>query len=502
MHAVAAGDINRDGHDDVIVAGYSNFPQYLGSPTGLQAYRGMVGSSGLAVGDFFGDGTLSAIFVDAGTGGQDTFLYRFAINDASRGIALQKFSTLPAPRLFTLGLESTLSSSHDIRARPFDFNHDGLVDVLVFSYLANYSTLLTQDQHKSEIQFLLNQGNGQFVDVTEQYRINYDISGYVGYYPQIVDVNLDGLLDVFTSQPDWMPRYNSTTLLLQQDGKFIDSNRNQINNNTETIGASQSLVVKGPNQEMHIVSESAWSWSDPVTKIFIQELSFPERELGELLIGTRIADDIYGLGGNDLATGGGGNDTINGGAGIDTAIYSGTAASYTLTPGVSSTTITDRTANRDGTDTLAQVERLAFSDTMLALDTSANENAGNAYLLYQAAFDRTPDEEGLGYWISKVDAGANMVKDVALNFILSNEFIGLYGANPTVPQFMNLLYQNVLNRTPDADGLKYWLDEFAQAGDSTLYRAGLLNNFAISNENIANVASQIVDGIQYQAYVG
>ncbi len=67
---------------------------------------------------------------------------------------------------------------------------------------------------------------------------------------------------------------------------------------------------------------------------------------------------------------------------------------------------------------------------------------------------------------------------------------------------MGLLYQNVLNRTPDAEGLKYWLDEFAQAGDSTLYRAGLLNNFAISAENIANVADQIVDGIQYQAYVG
>ena len=39
-------------------------------------------------------------------------------------------------------------------------------------------------------------------------------------------------------------------------------------------------------------------------------------------------------------------------------------------------------------------------------------------------------------------------------------------------------------------------------GWELVYRAGTLNNFAISAENIANVADQIVDGIQYQAYVG
>jgi hypothetical protein len=45
------------------------------------------------------------------------------------------------------------------------------------------------------------------------------------------------------------------------------------------------------------------------------------------------------------------------------------------------------------------------------------------------------------------------------------------------------------------------LNEFAEAGDSLAYRAGLLNNFAISAENIGNVADKIVNGIQYQAFV-
>ena len=226
-------------------------------------------------------------------------------------------------------------------------------------------------------------------------------------------------------------------------------------------------------------------------------------------------DKVNGYGGNDLFYGYGdrGSDLFDGGSGIDTAIYRGALVNYAIVEAggfwnpvtdrdeLSGIKVTDSTL-LDGVDQLVNVERLAFTDTMLALDTAANENAGNSYLLYQAAFDRAPDVEGLGYWISKVDGGANIVRDVAQNFILSSEFKSLYGANPSVPEFMGLLYQNVLNRTPDAEGLQYWLDEFAQAGDSTLYRAGLLNNFAISAENIANVADQIVDGIQYQAYVG
>ena len=226
-------------------------------------------------------------------------------------------------------------------------------------------------------------------------------------------------------------------------------------------------------------------------------------------------DQVNGYGGNDTfyGFGDGGSDLFDGGVGVDTAIYRGNLAGYILEDAAGfwnpSTDSNDLLGLRvidinglDGVDQLVNVERLAFADTMLALDTAANENAGNAYLLYQAAFDRTPDVEGLGYWISKVDNGANVVREVALNFILSDEFISLYGANPTVPEFMDLLYQNVLNRSPDQDGLNYWLNEFNRDGDSLVYRAGILNNFAISAENIANVADQIVDGIQYQAYVG
>ena len=70
-------------------------------------------------------------------------------------------------------------------------------------------------------------------------------------------------------------------------------------------------------------------------------------------------DTLSGLGGNDLIRGNTGNDTIDGGAGFDTAAFSGLRSAYTLTPlGGNSLQV----VGPDGTDTLSNVERLAFSN--------------------------------------------------------------------------------------------------------------------------------------------
>jgi serralysin len=219
----------------------------------------------------------------------------------------------------------------------------------------------------------------------------------------------------------------------------------------------------------------------------------------DVIYGNRSENRILAGAGHDRIQGGYANDYIDGGEGIDIAMFTGAFHQYGVSK--SSGVVIDTVDNRDGLDTIIHIERLAFSDTMVALDTAAHENAGNTYLLYQAAFDRTPDVEGLGYWIGQVDNGADIVSDVALNFILSEEFIDLYGLNPSATQFVDLLYQNVLDRAPDIPGYTYWLGEFAAVGDSLAYRAGLLNNFAISAENIGNVADQIADGFKYQAFV-
>jgi len=217
----------------------------------------------------------------------------------------------------------------------------------------------------------------------------------------------------------------------------------------------------------------------------------------ERAIGGSGADKIIGNTLNNLLNGKAGNDNIDGGAGFDTAVYSGTAASHIITISAAGTTVVDKTANRDGTDTLTNVERLSFTDTNVALDTARGDNAGKAYRIYKAAFNRTPDTEGLGFWIKSLDNG-NSLNNVSQGFIGSPEFQRTYGANSSDTTFLTNVYTNVLGRNYDQSGYNFWLNGLQNG----LQRDSLLSQFSESVENCANVAPLIGQGIQYKEYLG
>ncbi len=145
-----------------------------------------------------------------------------------------------------------------------------------------------------------------------------------------------------------------------------------------------------------------------------------------------------------------------------------------------------------GTDTLSGFKRLEFSDGTLAIDIDAGDTAGQAYRLYQAAFARTPDMPGVAYHMNDMEGNGLALENVANNFIASPEFKTKYGENPSDDVFIDLLYQNVLGRSADADGLAFYTNHFT-AG--TMTRAAALIGFAESPENVSLVAPQIEDGI-------
>jgi Ca2+-binding RTX toxin-like protein len=198
-------------------------------------------------------------------------------------------------------------------------------------------------------------------------------------------------------------------------------------------------------------------------------------------------DTLKGGAGNDVLIGGAGNDILDGGSGTDTAVYLGNKSSYVVTKVATGYTVS---GSSDGSDALTNVERLQFYDKMIALDTAGN--AGQAYRLYQAAFARTPDNDGLKYWISKVDAGVDL-KTIAAAFQDSAEFKGKYGANPTSDQLITAMYANVLKRAPDQAGNDYWK---AQLSTGAVTKDSLLVNFSESNENQVNVIGVIQNGIE------
>lgn len=214
--------------------------------------------------------------------------------------------------------------------------------------------------------------------------------------------------------------------------------------------------------------------------------------------GSLFDDVLTGDNGRNVITGYVGDDTINGGLGIDTSVYNAARSFYTITRSSGSITVADRMPSRDGTDTLTGIERLTFTDGTLAFDNLRTDDAGRGYLIYRAAFDRTPDAEGLGYWIRELERGQDYGSVVAASFIASPEFIGLYGTNLSNSAFLNLVYQNVLDRAPDQAGMDYWLNQAGGMGLNGGYaRSNLLASFAISDENYNSVSGLIADGIWF-----
>lgn len=211
--------------------------------------------------------------------------------------------------------------------------------------------------------------------------------------------------------------------------------------------------------------------------------------------GSDFADTFTGSDADEELHGRGGNDAINGGGGVDTAIYwDNDRSEYSVTSiGTSTVTITHLNGGEDGVDTLTGVERIEYDNGILRIDIDGN--AGEVYRLYEAALDRTPDLDGLSYWIDERDNGATMTQ-IANNFILSDEFQELYGDPDTLSNdaFLTLVYQNILNRTPDQAGFAYWTSELERG----FGRDALLASFAESDENVANVAPALTQGIFFE----
>jgi hypothetical protein len=291
--------------------------------------------------------------------------------------------------------------------------------------------------------------------------------------------------------------------------------------------------------ELFVNGSAIWyeSWAVPVPNTTINTLSAHLQQLsGDDSFSSSPdatgTDALQGMGGNDRFKGfyddGPGywhgdhskGDFFYGGDGLDTSIYQGKISEYTITSSAASTDrvdiydlrlddgtrvpgfyVEDLVVRRDGNDRLAEVERLEFETpeangaNRIALDIDGD--AGQAYRLYKAAFNRSPDTAGLGYWIANLDQGMSL-RLVSTAFIGSAEFQALYGVDTSDSELIELLYNNVLSRDPDADGLDYWQGQLT-AG---LSHADLLVNFSESDENQENVIALIGNGIAYEQWMG
>jgi len=276
--------------------------------------------------------------------------------------------------------------------------------------------------------------------------------------------------------------------------------------------------------ERDVVTQGAdlLTWLFPSTSVAQYIVQANTLNSGVTFVGSNAGGAQYG----DTLIGGTANDSFtsyagklptgqqayfDGKDGIDVSIMQGKQADYKIQSKsftdqtdmsykkqISGWELTDSVASRNGVTQLVNVERVQFTDKMLALDIASTQTAGSGYMLYKAAFNRTPDVGGLGYWISGMDAGVSY-GSVAQSFVNSAEFQTAFGgSNPSVNTLVTKLYNNVLNRTPDAGGLAFWQDKL-NTGWST---ADVLGFFSTSGENVTNVTPLIANGISYTQFVG
>jgi hypothetical protein len=230
-----------------------------------------------------------------------------------------------------------------------------------------------------------------------------------------------------------------------------------------------------------------------VTERMIQEGTSLNGEGVDFSSDHLIGIDVLGTIDGDFFLATDANETIDGGTGLDSIVYGSTLSQHTLVnaSGVNWTLSDVSTAN---IDTLKSLERVHFSDKSVALDISAGDVGGSCYRIYKAAFNRTPDEGGLGYWIGQMDRGMDLI-EVSARFIDSDEFRSSYGTNPTNGEFLTKVYNNVLSRDPDTGGYEWWVDQLANNEEKTWQK--VLADFSEGAENQANVLSLIGNGIVY-----
>jgi hypothetical protein len=172
----------------------------------------------------------------------------------------------------------------------------------------------------------------------------------------------------------------------------------------------------------------------------------------------------------------------------DAISLTGNRADYTISKSAQGYLFTDKT----GTSVAAPVSlrRIDFADMSLALDIDGT--VGQIFRLYQAAFNRTPDLVGVGFWLAVNEAGIPL-DQIANAFIQSAEFQALYGPNSTTDDFVNKIYLNALHRPAEPGGRAFW----TRVIESGSTRPSVLVAFSESAENKAATSQSMQGGIPY-----
>ncbi|WP_343053327.1 DUF4214 domain-containing protein [Sphingomonas yantingensis] len=111
-------------------------------------------------------------------------------------------------------------------------------------------------------------------------------------------------------------------------------------------------------------------------------------------------------------------------------------------------------------------------------------------LLYDGFTNRLPDAGGLTYYAERVKAGVMTLAQVTAEFAGSSEFAAAI-AGKNNGQIVDYIYQNSLDRAPDAGGRAFYTDQLDKGASA----AAVLQDVALSVEHYNLFSAHILQGI-------
>lgn len=200
-------------------------------------------------------------------------------------------------------------------------------------------------------------------------------------------------------------------------------------------------------------------------------------------------DIVFAGGGNDTIIGGQGDNQIDGGDGYDKVIYQKTKKEMYIKPGAN-----DTVKVGENSDVLLNIEEIVATNGVFNFkDILTQDKITKLYIAY---FGRAPDWNGLDYWLGNMNDGMaaglgfnDQLKKVIYNFAVSDEAQKIYpGLQKSVldtagiQSFINGVYNNLFDRSADAEGMAYW--------------TAAAQNYQASNVPLGTIIMDMINGAQ------
>ena len=251
-HGATIADLTKSGWMDAIISDYGPNTTFLfnNRVNGFNVYQTSKndlfwGTSSIAAADFMNNGTTQIVATDStcandsnafGCGASRTKMYTWSLDPVTNQLNINWAKDLPTP---ILG-----NNSHNYLVINYDFLNNGNQDLILFSQ----PNLTTNKQ--SAIQFLQNDGHGNFTDVTSTMLVGYNTNTYGTTRPQFIDLG-NGQQSMIVSGNDYSGQNSSTQILIKQSaaGPYVAAFQNII-----TDFASQANLIAGSTNNGNQVS--------------------------------------------------------------------------------------------------------------------------------------------------------------------------------------------------------------------------------------------------------